>query len=306
MNMREWALVTFTVLGQMAAGALIVLMIIRAYLSQRGTTETADRLTDGPLFMVVPIMGLALLASLLHLNDPVNVFKAVPNLVSSWLTREVVLAVTFIVVAAIYTFLQWRKIGGNDLREVIGWIGALIGVVQIYAMSHVYMIPTQPAWDTLATPVTFFVTGLMLGTLAVAAGLATNHAILQKNTSEAAAKQLELSRESLQGIAVASIVLLGIQFLVLPIYLAYLATQGPAALESLKLMIVTYGDVLAIRLLLVFVGAGLLAAFLYRSAAAAGKEKIFTTLTYSAFVLVLVAEVMGRFLFYATRVRIGL
>jgi DMSO reductase anchor subunit len=306
MNMREWALVTFTVLGQMAAGGLLVLMIIRSYVSKRGTTETADRLLDGPLFMIVPIMGLALLASLLHLNNPVNIFKAVPNLGSSWLTREVSLAVTFIVVAAVYTFLQWRKIGGNDLREVIGWIGALVGVVQIYAMSQVYMIPTQPAWDTLATPVTFFVTGLMLGTLAVAAGLATNHAILQKKASEAAAKQLELSRESLQGIAVASIILLGIQFLVLPIYMAYLATQGPAGLETVKLMIVTYGDMLAFRLLLVFVGAGLLAAVLYRSASSASKEKVFTTLTYSAFLLVFVAEVMGRFLFYATRVRIGL
>jgi hypothetical protein len=59
------------------------------------------------------------------------------------------------------------------------------------------------------------------------------------------------------------------------------------------------------RLVLVFLGAGLLAAYLYKTAAA-GKESSIAAVTYSAFVLVLVAEVMGRFIFYATHVRIGM
>jgi DMSO reductase anchor subunit len=45
---------------------------------------------------------------------------------------------------------------------------------------------------------------------------------------------------------------------------------------------------------------------MFRNAASAGKEKSLATLAYSAFLLVLVGEVMGRFLFYATQVRIGL
>ena len=86
MNTQEWALLTFTILGQMAVGALLVLMVVRAYVSSKASAEEADRMTDGPLFMVVPIMGLALLASLLHLNNPGNIFGAVPNLGSSWLS----------------------------------------------------------------------------------------------------------------------------------------------------------------------------------------------------------------------------
>lgn len=170
-------------------------------------------------------MGLALLASLLHLNNLVNVVNAVPNLGSSWLSREVVLAVTFVVLAAIYTFLQWRKIGGNTMRTLIGWITAVIGVAQIYAMGMVYMIRTQPA-ESLATPINFFVTALLLGGLAVAVAMMIMH------TQEE--KQLPLFHEVLQGIALGAVILLGIEFLILPIYMAYLATQRTVALGGLN------------------------------------------------------------------------
>ena len=103
----------------------------------------------------------------------------------------------------------------------------------------------------------------------------------------------------------ASVVLLGVEFVVVPIYVAYLATGSAAAVASAKLMIGPFGLVFVLRLLFAFVGAGIFGVFLYQITQAAGKEKTLGYLAYSAFVLVLVAEVMGRFLFYATRVRIG-
>ena len=174
MELREWALIVFTILGQLAAGAMLVLMIVRAYATNKAGVEEADRLTDGPLFMVFPIMGLALISSLLHLNNLKNILGAVPNLATSWMSREVIISVVFVVVVFIYTLLQWRKIGSTVLRDVIGWIAALIGVVQVYAMGLVYMIRTQPSWNTIATPISFMVTALLLGFLAVAIALVVN------------------------------------------------------------------------------------------------------------------------------------
>jgi anaerobic dimethyl sulfoxide reductase subunit C (anchor subunit) len=303
MNIREWALIIFTILGQMAAGSMLVLMVIRAYLASKTQTDEVDKMLIVPTFIVVPIMGLALLASLLHLNNLSNVVRAVPNLGSSWLSREVVLGVAFIVLAAVYTFLQWRKSGTNVLRNAVGWMAALMGVAQTFAMGMVYMIRTQPAWNTLATPITFFVTSLLLGGLAVAVAMLINRQPAEKKAAE---KQLLLLRQSIQGIALGSIFLLGIEFLVLPIYMAYLASQGSAALESVMLMVGPYLGTLIFRLLLIFVGAGILAMYLYREAGVAGREKAMAGLTYSAFVLVLAAEVMGRILFYASHVRVGL
>ena len=104
----------------------------------------------------------------------------------------------------------------------------------------------------------------------------------------------------------ASMVLLGVEFLTIPIYVGYLATGSVAAVASAKLMAGSFDLVFVLRLLFTFIGAGVFGVFLYQSAQAAGKEKTLSYLAYSAFVLVLVAEVLGRFLFYATRVRIGI
>lgn len=41
MNIREWALITFTILGQMASGAMLVLMVVRAYLAMKSKTEVS-------------------------------------------------------------------------------------------------------------------------------------------------------------------------------------------------------------------------------------------------------------------------
>lgn len=299
MDIREWALITFTILAQMATGAMLVLMVIRAYLRSKVTTQEVDGMLDGPTFIVVPIMGLALLASLLHLNNLTNVVKAVPNLGSSWLSREVVLGVVFVVLAVIYTFVQWRKLGSEALRTVIGWVTAAVGMFEVYAMAMVYMIRTQPAWNTVATPVTFFVSSLLLGGLAVAVAML----VMPGNVTEKQSAQL---RQVIQGTALGAMILLGIEFLVLPIYMAYLATQGPAANQSLMLMVGPFMGTLVIRLLLIFLGAGILGTFLYRNAGMPGHEKTVATLTYGAFALVFVAEIMGRILFYATHIRIGL
>ncbi|MGB9521836.1 MAG: DMSO reductase, partial [Anaerolineales bacterium] len=108
------------------------------------------------------------------------------------------------------------------------------------------------------------------------------------------------------GIAIASLILLGVEFVVLPIYLASLSAGPAAAVQSAKIIVGTYAWVLVLRLILEFVGAGIFALFLYKNALSAGKEKILGNLIYAAFAFVLVAEVLGRFLFYAARVRIGI
>ena len=302
MDTREWALLIFTILGQTAAGTFLVLLIVRTFIKGKAGVEQADKLTIFPLYIVVPVMALALLSSLFHLGSPLNIVKAVPNLTSSWLSREVVISVVFTVLAVLYTFMYWRKIGSEQAKTILGWITALVGVFQVYGMGMVYMIRTQPAWNTLATPVSFFTTALLLGVLTVAAGLIVSHSRLSK----APAKQTELLRGVLQGLALASIILLGIEFLVLPLYMAYLSSLGIAAVQTLNLMTGSFGSTLALRLILVFIGAGLLAAYLYRNASIPGKESTFSTLIYSALALVLVSEVMGRFIFYATHVNIGL
>jgi anaerobic dimethyl sulfoxide reductase subunit C (anchor subunit) len=173
-------------------------------------------------------------------------------------------------------------------------------------MAEVYMLSTQPAWDSFATPVAFFSTTLLLGTLAIGAAFVANYAYVRRKNPDCEEVQCDLLRSSLRWIALVSIVLLGVNFVVAPLYLAYLgSTAGPAA-ASAALYFFEYPWVFVLRLVLAFLGAGILAVFLYQNALSPGKETIAGTLAYSAFALVLVSEILGRFLFYATQVQIGL
>jgi anaerobic dimethyl sulfoxide reductase subunit C (anchor subunit) len=306
MNVREWALVAFTILTQMSVGSLLVLGVVHYYANRKAGMKEADRLSDYALLSVVIAFGLALVASLFHLGNPLNAPRAVTHLATSWLSREIFAGVIFGILVLAFGVMQWRKIGSFGLRNVIAWIAAIVGLALVFIESHVYMLPTEPSWDTLATPVTFYTTTLLLGSLAMGVAFVANYAYIQKKDPEDAKVQVELMRNSLRGIAVASVILLGIEFVAIPIYVAYLAVGNAASLASASLMIGPFDLVFVLRLVLAFVGAGIFGLFLYQSARSAGKEKTLSYLAYSAFVLVLVAEVLGRFLFYATQVRVGI
>ncbi len=291
MNAHEWALIIFTLLAQLSVGMLIVTLIIRTYVASKTSAEHAAQTTDRLFYVVTVLMILALIASFFHLGKLTHIIGAVPNLSTSWMSREVVTSVTFMILSALLAFFTWRKTGTESLRMILGWVSVLVGLFLLVAMSLTYMLPAQPAWNTWATPIMFLTTTLLLGVLGTATVLVFTRA--------------EVDNQVMKGIAIASIVLMGLELLIMPIYLAYLSTQGVAALRSLNLMVGVYGWALALRLVLVFVGGGILATYLFANASASGKEKALATLAYSAFVLVLVGEVIGRFLFYATSYRIG-
>jgi anaerobic dimethyl sulfoxide reductase subunit C (anchor subunit) len=305
MNVRDWALITFTILVQMSVGAMWVLGIAHYFAARKYGAEEADRLSDRALFALVPVIALAFIASLIHLGNPFHAYRAVAHLGSSWLSREIFFGVIFAVLAFVFAFLQWRKIGSTVLRNVVAWLAALDGLVLIFVMSNVYLLPTQPAWNSWATPVSFYVTAFLLGAMAMGAAFVANYTYLQRKQPGCADAQCTLMRAALRWIAVAAVLLVGVELVVLPIYMSTVAVGSTAGLASVQLMIGAYSWALVLRVILAFVGAGVLAVFLYQNAMSAGQEKMLGTLAYAAFVLVLVAEVLGRLLFYATNIRIG-
>lgn len=307
MNVRDWALITFTILVQMSVGSMWVLEVAHFFAARKYGAEEADRLSDRALYALVPVIVLAFIASLLHLGNPFSAYRAVTNLGSSWLSREILFGVIFAVLAFLFAFLQWRKIGSRVLRNVIGWLAALVGLVLVFSMSNVYLLQAQPAWNSWATPVSFFATTFLLGVLAMGAAFVANYAHVQRKYPDCAERQCTLMREALRWIAVAAVLLVGVELVVLPLYLATLAGGGSAAgLASIKLMVGSSGWMLVLRVVLAFIGAGVLAMFLYQNALSAGHEKMLGNLAYAAFIIVLAAEVLGRILFYTTHIQIGI
>jgi anaerobic dimethyl sulfoxide reductase subunit C len=305
MDIRELALITFSILTQMAVGSFIVLGVVHFFAQRSQGLEQADRMSDLALYAIGPVLGLALVASLFHLGSPLNSYRAIVNVGTSWLSREILCAVLFFGVGAVFAGLQWKKMATPALRNLVAIVAALIGIALVYSMSQIYSMRTVPSWNSIATPISFGVTALLLGTLAMGVAFVANYNYVQRKNPGCADAQCTLLRVTSRWLAVSAAILMGIELVVIPLNGAYLASQGGAALTSATMMITQFGLVYALRLALVFAGAGILGIFIYQTAQTAGREARLTTLTYAAFALLFVGEVLGRFLFYSTYVRVG-
>ena len=202
--------------------------------------------------------------------------------------------------------MQWRKISSFQVRQIIALIAAALGLALVFSMTQIYQLAAEPAWDSLATPITFFITTFLLGGLAMGTAFTINYLYYKgKKDCGEIEVQCDMLRSVLQWIAIGSIALLGLQLVVVPLFVSQLAAGNAAAIKSAGMLSTDYGIVFALRLLLVILGAGLFGLFLYRSALLR-RERWMATFVIAAFAFVLVGELLGRFLFYAIRVRIGI
>lgn len=305
--LHELPLVIFTIAAQMSAGSFIVLGLIQL-LGIGAKRETMDAVTNPALFAIGPLLALGFAASTMHLGNPLNAVNAVRHLDQSWLSREIVLGMVFLGLGALFAFLQWFRLGGHRLRQVVAILAAVAGAALVYAISQVYSLSTVPAWATYHTPVRFFITAFLLGGLAVGAALVIAAAISARRGRELDPEGDQLLTNSVRGIAFGSIVALGLKFVGLPAYIGYLGGHGsPAASESLRRLTETYGMFSMAQTVLIFVGIALLGYLLFRMSGREGAgARLLPVVAVTAFVLVLAGEVIGRMLFYASMVRVGL
>ena len=232
MNLREFALITFSILAQLSVGSFLVLGVVHFFAMRKAGVEEADRLSDRALLAIWLTLLLGLAASLFHLGNPLNAYRAVGNLGTTWLSREIASGVVFAALGGLFALMQWRKLGSFELRNLVAVAAGLVGLFLVYSMSMVYMLPAEPGWNVITTPFSFFTTTFLLGVLAMGAAFVANYAYVQRKTPGCANAQCMLLRDALKWIAVASIVLLGAQFIILPLNLALLAGGAGAAVGS--------------------------------------------------------------------------
>lgn len=316
MNVHELPMIAFTILAQMSVGAFVVLGIVQIVAARRFGSEAIDRVTDPALYAIGPAMVLGLVASMFHMNDPLNMFNVIRNVDSSWLSREIIFGVAFAGLGFVFAVLQWKKWGTVRQRQALALVTAVVGLGLVASMSMIYYsLVTVPAWNTPATPAQFFTTTFLLGALAVGAALmgAVMWRIRVANTAGEDLAKAEgnvvdpdsrvLLTSTLKGIGVAAVVLLGVQFVIIALHLSDLAGRGETAGQSVA---VFSGAWFVARLVLVFLGAGLLSVFVFRSASRSAPARPLAIFATSAFALVLVGEVIGRSLFYDSMFRIGM
>ena len=307
MNVREWALPVYTILMQLAVGTLLSLWLIRtAGIRQYGPSMT-DHIIRLPVLAVFLTIIAAIAGSHFHLSHPLLSLLAALNLRSSWLSREIVFTILFFLAVGWLSYLQWFAAGYARLKTGLGWLGIIVGSLSVYCMSKIYLLPTHSSWNSPLTVISFLLTALILGVTAVAVMLVINLKVSEKVVDEAettACKQL--IRQSFVWLAGAAFIV-AVLNLALNLWLITRLSQGDiSAQTSLVLLLGLYQPLFGLRYIALFTGVGwfgLTAFVLYRT----GKTQYeITGPIYLACLLVLIAEILGRFLFYATHVRMGI
>jgi anaerobic dimethyl sulfoxide reductase subunit B (iron-sulfur subunit) len=153
-GLREWILVVFTVLSQTAAGLTLFGAGLRWWLGW-------DLVV---LPVVIGLLAAAICGSLLHLGRKRNAVRALSNLRSSWLSREILTAVVLLGLTAV---AWWASVfvEAAAVRAWAGWITVPVAVFFLLGMARVYMQRTVPLWNHWRTPLAFIATAVLMGGL---------------------------------------------------------------------------------------------------------------------------------------------
>lgn len=171
MELSEWPLALFTVITQMAVGAFVTLGVVVILASRQYSAATVNRLATPALFALGPLMVLSMLMTVFHLGNPFNAPNAIMHWQTSWLSREIWFVSGFTGLGFVFFVLQWRRWLTARLRTAFAVFTAVFGLVFVWVMANVYMIPTIPAWNSWTTIAQFYVTSLLLGTLCMGLAL---------------------------------------------------------------------------------------------------------------------------------------
>ncbi|MDP9806530.1 anaerobic dimethyl sulfoxide reductase subunit C (anchor subunit) [Trueperella bonasi] len=342
MNVHELPMILFTVIAQMCVGMFIILGVVELWLSAKADEKTTDRLVAPIVYVIGPAMVFGLIASMFHMNDVTNTLNVIRNVGSSWLSREIVFGVGFAGFGFLYAILQWFRVGGKTLRRACALVTALFGIGLVWSMAMIYAsLVTVPAWHTWVVPFQFFATALALGASAVAASIVVMTRIRQRSSAVAVGtsqRKAATQKDSAGGwrqrlgfdrnvasmnapatdgewaasvkivracAAVAAIVAVAI-FISYIVHIQNLALHPePAAATSLA---VFTGGFFWARLILLGIGAVAVSFVAYHLASEEGLNRSGTlaAVVVTAFVLILIAEFMGRSLHYDSIQLVGI
>ena len=306
MNVREWALPVYTILMQLAVGAFAILWLIRQGAGSKFSQQEIDRIISNPLLVIAFTAAVAMGGAHFHLSKPFHSFLAVLNFRSSWLSREIVFSVLFLLLAMSVLYLTYFRTHRRQLITVLGWLAALFGTILIYCMARIYLIPTQVAWNSTSVIFSFYITSLMLGGMAIATLMVLDLKFAEIKKTDDVELRAQIIRYSSGGLTTLTAALVALNIVIIYIQIRLLAQGDLIARTSLGLLVDLYLPLFLLRLVfLVYASISLIYAVVRMYRLQSTPQSLMTPV-YLSCLLILVGEIIGRFLFYATHIRVGL
>lgn len=295
------SLILMTVLTQLATGGFLMLWLGDFLSSFMSFFKPLHDFTAFGAAGMLAVAAIALFVAVFHLGRPLYAYKALRMWKRSWLSREVLLFALFSSLGAVYAGLKlgvslWQWPLSEWALFVLGAAVVFLGLAGVYASAKIYQVPARPAWNTVRTPLRFFLTGLILGPLFA---LAVYSAYIHQESRELIA--LSFKGPAL-GFLFFSATAGLLQLMVLLGRLFYLRPEESDELyASSFLLIHCFRAHFLARIFLLILGSFVFPfAMVYASSLGPVSKGSFVFLSLVCFLLSLAGEFLGRYLFFVT------
>ena len=155
---KTWPLIVYTILIQLAAG---LCTFLAAYLWSPASPGAVPE--DGTVIMAAGVaVSAAMALSTLHLGQPFRAYRALTNIRTSWLSREILSTAVFFALIALCGLAGSMGVDTSTYR----WLAtsaALGGIAAIMVMAGAYSTTGKDAWSGYGPHALFLVSTLVLG-----------------------------------------------------------------------------------------------------------------------------------------------
>lgn len=284
--MNDRPLILFTLLVQHAVGMFVVLygMILISIIN----VPELILIRKSVGWYIIPVLMIsASFLSLFHLGKPIKAWRSIFNCKNSWLSREIIFAILFLVTSGFYAISLAFFSYSPFFIILFGGFSAFIGGILIYCMTRIYRIRTIPVWNTFWTSLTFWLCTLVIGITATV--------IIVPVTLKINDCLLILFKDY---ILVGLLVIIGAEFITFLtlIWWMYIVPGSPR--KVLKKYIDQYHFIFYGRVLLLIISL-ILCLFALVS------DSTSISILILLYGITLFSEILGRILFYEAGVRVG-
>ena len=126
-----------------------------------------DQYIKIPILIILITIVFAMIFAHFHISKPYLSFLALRNVRTSWLSRELLSNIFYAIFVGLLFFSLWYHEERKKTITILGWVAILFGFTTDYCMSRIYLLESQPAWNSVLTPVSFLITTLLLGIVTV-------------------------------------------------------------------------------------------------------------------------------------------
>jgi len=144
---------------------VVNLVYIMYFMHQSFFTGFATGLSlRSPELIILIMIVFATLLSFFHLGSPQHSYNSLNNLQGSWISREILALSMFgfgMLLFLISRSMDWPI----SLSRFFMIFSMISGILLILAMSGIYMIKTVPSWNTFFTPLSFIGSTFLLGSV---------------------------------------------------------------------------------------------------------------------------------------------